>query len=421
MKQIQESRRWSACKDSAWRAPDRRPVGPLMALCFFLFYWETACVLLSRSHGFYFGADANIYMDLAYGEISRQILFFHPLTALLASAWMKILSPFFTSLTPEELLGAMFAFIGALGVWAGYSALKTLVPHRYAIPWAVAYGISLSIWYFSSIHESKIVDASLSALYIAVYMHLRENFTVKGGLLITTILIAACLNAIVSAFLVMIPALDLLLRRGFLWCDIRWLFLHTLPVPIILLALETAMRLSGTGVADTAEGKDHVSLFLEFYQLSEHSASSLYGFILNWFLFSIAAPTPDTSYASSIWPDERAYFEPAVIGYLSSISTSLFIWMFLGMLVASTIAMRKEVIIDNISIFLALIIFSAMRGILFFAFIAAESLLYSPSVVLPHITVLAILFYSWRFSNKEYVLYFLIVLIFLGNMRFILI
>ena len=45
------------------------------------------------------------------------------------------------------------------------------------------YAVSFGVWYFASIEESKIVTATLSALYIAIYLHLRDDWTMRGAVL----------------------------------------------------------------------------------------------------------------------------------------------------------------------------------------------------------------------------------------------
>ena len=151
---------------------------------------------------------------------------------------MKILSPLTLWITPQHLLKAMFAAIGALGVGAAMWAFAAVVPRRHVLVCGLIYASSLGVWYFSSIEESKIVTASLSALYIAVYLHLRDHWSRPRAALLTAILLLACLNEIVAGFLIIIPIVDTLVRRGWDWRHGWWIAVHGLVGPIALFILE---------------------------------------------------------------------------------------------------------------------------------------------------------------------------------------
>ena len=79
----------------------------------------------------------------------------------------------------------MFAAVGGVGVWAAMAVFAAVVPRRQAMVWGAIYATSLSIWYFSSIEELKVAAATLSALYIAAYLHLRKRWTLPGAALLT--------------------------------------------------------------------------------------------------------------------------------------------------------------------------------------------------------------------------------------------
>ena len=136
---------------------------------------------------------------------------------------MKIFNPLTLWIAPHHLLKAMFAAVGAVGVWAAMSAFGAVIPRGYAILFGIIYAVSFGVWYFSSIEESKIVTASLSALYIASYLQLRKRWTMRGVVLLTAILLLACLNEMVSGFLIIIPIVDTLMRRGWDWRHGWWI------------------------------------------------------------------------------------------------------------------------------------------------------------------------------------------------------
>lgn len=127
---------------------------------------------------------------------------------------MQILHPLTLWVAPIYVLKAMFAAVGAVGVWAAASACAAVVPRGCALLFGAIYALSFGVWYFASIEESKIVTASLAALYIATYLRLRTRWTMRGAVLLSAILLFACLNEIVSGFLIVIPIVDTLVRRG---------------------------------------------------------------------------------------------------------------------------------------------------------------------------------------------------------------
>src|SRR5262249_35555490 len=139
---------------------------------------------------------------------------FHPATTVLALAWMKLLHPLTAWVSPPQLLRAMSAAVGAVGVSAAMAAFAAFVPRRQVALWGIIYAVSLDVWFFASIEESKIVTATLAALYVVAYLRLRARWTTRGAALLTSILLIACLNEIVAAFLVAIPVVDTLIRRG---------------------------------------------------------------------------------------------------------------------------------------------------------------------------------------------------------------
>jgi hypothetical protein len=183
----------------------------------FCLYWFTAVLLASRDAAGHFGADANHYAVLADMFVHDRAARFHPLTTTAGVAWMKAFSFLTTWLAPATILKSFFAAVGALGVWAAMAAFSILLPRSYVLLGGILYGGSFGIWYFSGIPESKIATATLSVLYVASYAHLRERWCLSGAIQLSVILALACLNEVVSAFLVIIPIVDTLIKRGLDW------------------------------------------------------------------------------------------------------------------------------------------------------------------------------------------------------------
>ena len=299
----------------------------------------------------------------------------------------------------------MFAAVGALGVWAAMLAFAAVVPRRYVMLLGAIYASSLSVWYFSSIEESKIVSATLTALYIATYLHLRKTWTMRGAVLLTVILLLACLNETVAAFLVIIPVVDTLVQRGWDLRHARWIACHALAGPTALAILEGIMRgRTGAAVAHP-EGANHFSMLIWYVSQNNFSVADLYEFLVNWLFFNIAAPTPDTPRALPMWPEYKGLFEPALASYLASPVSAGLVVLFGVMLLASVLPRhRSEGFGKSASILLALLAYTLLRGVFFFIFLPSESLLYASSVTLAHMLMIAMPFAASSFPAKQVLL-----------------
>ena len=153
----------------------------------FALYWFSSTLLVARYGADHFGADSWAYSMLAQGNVWTnvgvdphlgRIVRFHPVTVALAAAWVELFQPVADWISPKYVLKALFAAVGAAGVWAAISAFAAVMPRRHALLFGMIYAVSLGVWYFSSIEESKIVTASLTAAYIAVYLKVRDNWTI---------------------------------------------------------------------------------------------------------------------------------------------------------------------------------------------------------------------------------------------------
>jgi hypothetical protein len=380
-------------------------------------YWLTAVLLGARQAAWHFGADAHHYAVLADMHIHHRAARFHPVTTALGLAWMKTFSPLTLWLAPATLLKAMFAAVGALGVWAAMSVFAALLPRGYVLLGGILYGSSLGIWYFSGIPESKIVTATLSVLYIAAYVRLRERWSVSGVIALSTILALACLNEIVSAFLLAIPLLDVLLTRGLDWRHFRWLAAHAPVVLVAWFVLE--MVVNGWVIPATAdpEAKSHFSMLLFNIAKNNYGLASIHGFIANWFFFSLAAPTP---YAP-LWPEAGGYFEATLMAYLASplALATLLVLALVG--VASLLPRYRAASLGPAGgLLLPLAAYALGRAVFFFIFNPTESLLFSPPVTIVHWLILLVPFAASRFPVKQGVLALLCFLLFATNAGFML-
>jgi hypothetical protein len=380
----------------------------------FALYAASVSPLSARSGGLLFGADAHLYGPIAFGEVYDRIFRFHPVTVTSAELWMQLHKYLANWIGPQTWLRLLFAAVGAAGVWMAINALSRIIPWRLALFGGALYALTLSVWFFSSIEESKIFSGTLVTLYIAMWMKLREDWTARGAILLTLVLFISCLNEIVAIFLGVIPALDELQRRGFGFRKLFWLAAHGLAFPVALLILETALpdRLSPV---TTDEGRTHFSMMLYYMANHDFSFASLYSFMLNWFLFSVAAPMPLE------WcKDCYVYFAPVISDYFRNPWRAAFLISFVVLLVAMFIPRLRTPIPQSLrAILLALAAYSILRGAFFFMFNPVEVMLYTPAVMAPHLVLFLAAFAAMRIPAKEAVLVVLAVLLLIGNGLFI--
>lgn len=402
-----------------------------IALAAFGLYWLSSFLLVARDGTTHFGADTWFYTELAKGNIFAhlvdnkdyeldRVFRFHPTTVILAAGWMKLVEPLTASIAPVHLLRAMFALAGAIGVWGALWAFAAVVPQRYAAVLGAIYASSLSVWYFSSLEESKIVSATLMVLYLATYLHLRSNWTLRGAALLTAILLAACLNEIVAGFVVAVPAIDTLVRSGWALRHYRWIACHALAGPIALGILELIMRGRPGAVEVHAEGANHFSMLIYYISQNDYSFGNLYEFAVRWLFFSIAAPSSrGTAYAN---PSENygGDFEGSLASYLASpVSTALVVLF--GVVLWASLARRYRAngFGDLTPVMLGLLAFALARGIFFVLFVPHEAILFSSSAMLAHLLLLAIPFVASSFPWKRSVLAGTAALLFIVNGSFI--
>lgn len=377
----------------------------LLVLAAFGLYWATSFLLLARGGTTHFGADTPLYAGLAGGDAVERITRFHPLTSALALTWMKLLAPLTAWIAPVHLLKAMFAAIGAAGVGAAAWGFAAILPRRTALLWAAIYGVSLGVWYFSAIEESKIVSGSLASLYIAAYLHLRARWTLRGALILTAILLVACLNEIVAGFLVLIPAADTLLNRGL---DLRhgyWIGLHALAGPAALGFLEFVVSGRILPVETDPEAASHFSMLIYYLLDNDFRPATAYSFVVNWLFFNLAAPAREALYVWPHWPDNRAYFEPALLNYLRAPASAALVIAALAVAAAAVLPRWRGARNPALAGLLpALLAYSLLRAVFFYLFNPFEPLLFSPSVTLAHLIAIAVPFSASTFPAKPWLL-----------------
>lgn len=366
----------------------------------------------------HFGADGHLYELLAQGTIHDRIARFHPLIVALSLAWMKLLAPLAQWISPAVLLQALFALIGAAGAGAATAVFASQLGQRWlAVLCGMIYASSLGIWYFSAIPESKILTASLSAFYILSYIRLRAQWTTSRYLVLTAVLFAACMNEIVSCFLVIVPFVDTILRRGWHWHAWKWIGAHALAVLLSFVFLEWAINGTAVTATDDPESRSHISMLIFYVLKSDYSISSLYAFAINWLFFNIAAP----SSATPLWPHAGGYFEPSLVPYFASPLTAL-LPALLVLIVGAGLSpdYKSRLTAECRALLFAVASYAGIRAAFFVVFNPAEPLLFSPAVTLAHCMIVFVPFAASRFAAKMPVLLALWGILVFANGRFIL-
>ena len=389
----------------------------LLAAAAFALFWLSSFALEARNGARHFGADGHLYEPIARGYLYDRVSRYHPVTVVMALVWLKALSFLNPWITPSHLLNAMFAMVGAVGVYAAMAAFSSVVSRRHAGLWAMIYALSFGIWYFSSIPELKIVTATLSALYIACYLRLRERWTISGSVLLTAVLLIACLNEIVSCFLVVVPIVDTLAQRGWGLRHGRWIVMHCLAAPIALIVLEGAINDRLIAAGPDPEGRSHFRMMIFYLLRNDYSASGVYAFLLNWFLFNIAAPTPFARYGSPT--TFGGSFEPTLSSYLISPVSASAMLLLAAMIGGSAVrSHRKAGSAASTAILLALLAYVLVRGMFFLIFNPAEPLLFSPAITLAYLLAIAMPFAVSNVPAKPIFLASLVALLFVANGAF---
>ena len=334
---------------------------------------------------------------------------------------MKIVSPLSAWIDLAQLLRGMSAAVGAVGVWAAMSAFAAVLSRGYAILFGVIYTLSFGVWYFASIEESKIVTATLSSLYIAGYLHLRQSWSTRRAAVLLTILLLACLNEIVCGLLIVIPLLDVLMQRRLDLRHGKWIAAQILAGLLALVMLEGVLNRCLLAGSKPSEEASHFAMMLSYVWKSEHGPASLYQLLANWLFFNIAAPTARADFAAPAWEHYKGYFEPSLANYLGSPATAALV-VLLGLMVAACLLARHRAPACDAAtaMLVPLAAYSAVRGAFFFIFNPAEALLFSPAVTLAHLLIVGVPFAASSFPAKPWLLAAFAALLLIVNGRFIL-
>lgn len=304
---------------------------------------------------------------------------------------------------------------GKLGCDLGLAVL----PFREALLWGGIYSVSFGVWFFASVEESKILSATMAAIYIGGYLHLRQRWTRHGAALLTIVLLLACLNEIALGALIVVPLIDTMLRKGWNWRHYPWMALHATAGVIALLLLEFVVNGLVIARDHDPEGSSHLVLFFHYFAKADHSLASLYAFLLNWLSFNLVAPTPNAPHYFGGDPTFGAYFAPSFMDYFGAPASASAILMILAAAaLALGVGLRGERPRAFNGLVPALAMFSLLRALFFFLFNPVEPLLFSPAVTLAHLLILAGPISVANIPRKELFLAGLLMLLIAANSRF---
>lgn len=422
--------------DAGSSPPRGSPVAPLHPLSLlvliavlFAIYWSASFLLAANQATTRFGADTWFYTELADSDSLQQlqkneyigrVFRFHPLTVLLAAAWMNALDWLEAWLTQEQILRAMFALVSALGGYAAMSGFSAIMLRRHVAFWGAIYGVSLGIWYFSSIEESKIVSGSLATLYIAIYLHLRERWTQRSAWLLTAVLLLACLNEIVAGFLVVIPLVDSFVRHGLDFRRMRWIVLHALAAPFALAILEAISRGRFDAAKEHPEGATHFSMLFWYIAQNDYSVSSAYAFALRWLFFNLAAPEQKIHFVNAVI-GYGGDFDPQRLPYFLSLFPAITALLFIALMLAAWLPRYRPAMTRNAAgIMLALAAYILLRGTFFFLLLPQEAMLFASSISFAMLLLVALPFSASAFPRKRILLALFATALFLANGAFML-
>jgi hypothetical protein len=159
-------------------------------------------------------------------------------------------------------------------------------------------------------------------------------------------------------------------------------------------------------------------MFWFYVRISDHDLASLYGFLLNWIFFNIAAPSTTALAAIPAWPVYQGYFEPSFLNYMDSPISETLIILALLILFGPLVPEWRPLSVRAPGIAWPLFAFIALRGTFFFAFNPAEVMLFSAAVTLPLLILALGSFSTSRVPGRMAVLAVFAVLLLANNLRF---
>lgn len=181
---------------------------PLFILFFGVYLTLSLNDISSRSNSDYpFGADVGRYRELSLQKECGLILSTkHPLPVVIIGSANCLLGPFKSRMDARIAVKVTYALFGALSVLLAYSvAERVRLGSRFLLPFALIYGFSASIMYFSSVPETYMITTFFTSLYLLSFLSFAEEANFRTTFALTSSLILCVLSEIFLISLVMIP------------------------------------------------------------------------------------------------------------------------------------------------------------------------------------------------------------------------
>lgn len=377
-------------------------VGPFafFSIVYFLTYLNS----LSSTNltAYPFGSDVPLYL---YERGNPE----HPLVIALLSIWRWLLG--LTNMpTAPAYIKAPFALAGALNVTVAIAAFATIFDRWRVLLFGACYGCSLSVWYFGSVPESYGVSTLLYSIYLLIFLQsAKHGITTWHATLMAGTLLLALLNDASAVLLTLVP---LVYYGGRAWSDrsIRTAATVQIGACLLFLVLVTAF----TGFVQR-----YVSLFSNYAAATLGTSApgvgnrvELLDALLNFFFFSIGAPSAEVTHASALFPSYVGFFEPSLLTYLRHPVTLLFL-VFYGALLTFVRVQHTT------RLMLAFLCLIGVRLALILVFNPGEAFLYTPVTTLPLLLVLFSYLESSRMRHKTAFVALLLLCTAGANFRFL--
>jgi len=378
----------------------------LLFFGFLIFYFVSNLFGLSSSSfsDYPFGSDVPRYLN------ERGNAQLHPLVAFLLSGWRFFLRTMHLPETPA-FIKAPFAAAGAVNVVLATAAFQTIFQSHRSFLYGCCYGSALSIWYFSSTPESYVISAMMYSGYLLCFLHsTRFGITASNAIGAAVFLFLGMLNDLSAVLLTVVP----LVYYG----------MRALREPAVRAAAgaQTALIALYLGIAAVTTdfiGR-HVTMFGKYTPLSLSPDTFDIGYkgsvvepFLNFFFFSIGAPSPTVTYATAKFPSYVGFFEPSILTYASHPFSVTFASAYFALMSFIRLRYVSRMLV-------AVVAFVAIRFALVVAFNPGEAILYTPVSTLSLLLILFLFLEKSQFPYKSTFATILFISVVLTNSRFML-
>lgn len=394
---------------------DKKHFPVMLFLGFFLLYlYINFHNVRSDSYDAYpFGADVPRYTAIfKYDKInSGKIATRHPVPVYISIFYKRAFPSLENVIGKDLYVKVPYAFFGALGVLVGFYLSKQILEDPFhVLAFTLIYGFSGSILYFSSVPESYIITAFFSALYIYTFLKYKDRISWKSILILTLWYILSVLSEVLTAFLLVIPAVYF--ARDFINNKRVRLSLLTFLITSIFLAyifLNITMHaISGDTLFSyylAFKGDQSISLLDILNELGE--------VVLNFFFFSVGYPSYAVTHPLAWEPTYIGFFRPTLWEYFKIKTATGFIILY-SILLTLYIKQAKT---KNLLTF-SLLAYIVLRAIAILFFNPWESYLYVAPTVLPLLVILIGQFKDYSGKMTRYFLCLFLLALIVNNLMF---